>query len=43
MKLPWKRSRGNTMLGLAALGIGVVLLALPLMPSLRRYMRMESM
>ncbi len=44
MKLPWNRSRRNrrALVG-AAFALGIAVLALPLVPSLRRYMVMESM
>ena len=43
-KRPWKRSRRTGAWVGASIAAGVLLLvALPLVPSLRRYVRMESM
>ncbi len=47
MKLPWNRwtpeSRRRRAYMTAAVVLGALLLALPLVPSLRRYARLESM
>ncbi len=42
--MSWRRRNGsrNAAIGTAAL-LGIVLLALPLVPSLRRYVRMKRM
>ncbi len=40
---PWKRSRRSGAWVGISIAAGVVLLSIPLIPSLRRYVRMESM
>ncbi len=43
MKQPWRKWRKNRVAIAAAIAVGIMLLALPLAPSLRRYAVMESM
>ncbi len=43
MKLPWEKRSRNRALVTAAVAVGLVLLALPFVPSVRRYVLMESM
>ncbi len=43
MRRSWRKSGRSRTAVRAAIALGVVLLALPLMPSLRRYVLMESM
>jgi hypothetical protein len=44
MNLPWNsKARRRRWPMIAGIALGAVALALPLMPSLRRYLRMESM
>jgi hypothetical protein len=43
MKLPWNRTRRRRGILAAAIALGAIVLALPLLPSFRRYVRIESM
>ncbi|HET9594026.1 MAG TPA: hypothetical protein VFP65_00495 [Anaeromyxobacteraceae bacterium] len=43
MRVRWKRTRRRRGLLAAGIALGALMIALPLMPSLRRYVRIETM